>query len=212
MNKFFLHHPSSSSSSWSSRRALHATQHDWCSDRARIIIIVVAHAPIDSDIELLLGHHERCVSTTNNPSNASDGRDERRDRSVTGVWCARRGMPRARAHRHPSGAARASDGRGREATYRTATHHAHGAKSPFNAHVAAAVGNLSTSESPTPWTTKKQGTRVTLDVPSDKPVYDVSNTHVEIFMRGRHPSRARSPFRGTRFMSIARARARAYCA
>jgi len=98
MNKFFLHHPSSSSSSSSSsRRALHATQHDWCSDRARIIIIVVAHAPIDSDIELLLGHHERCVSTTNNPSNASDGRDERRDRSVTGVWCARRGMPRARA-------------------------------------------------------------------------------------------------------------------
>ena len=106
---FFLHHPSSSSSS---RRALHATQDDWFSDRARtiLIIVVVAHAPIDSDIKLLLGHDERCVSTTNNPLNASDGRDERRDRSVTGVWCARRGMPHASARTATFGAARPTVG------------------------------------------------------------------------------------------------------
>jgi len=176
-----------------------------------IVIVVVAHAPIDSDIELLLGHDERCVSTTNNPLNASDGRDERRDRSVTGVWCARRGMPRTRARTATLGAPapRPTVGVAKRHIARIA-YHTHRVKSPLNAHLATPAR---ATFAPTPH--PRQHTKKTRDAWRSKRqnTYSTRRTSICVYLCVVDArSRAVVLSRAGGFMSIARVRARAYCA
>jgi len=111
----------------------------------------------------------------------------------------------ARAHRHPRGAGAASDGRGRQATYRT--HRISHSSCEITLKCAsrdARARDVCTHTPPT--TAHKKNTR-RLAFQATKHIQYASNIYMRVFMRGRRPVARGGPFaRGWFYVDRARAR------